>query len=147
MYLLSFQIYYRSHGSRRSLVAKVNYLDSTWSWHKTTKNRIETINHLPIETVITITSCFQNLETSLKSSSKWPRYLVQNILHTSSTALVTFSLTGKPLPCTAVWRSAPYSTDTYNKRVTDHSHNDVKCGFEMLHEIWLALEKCRANQT
>ena len=26
----------------------------------------------------------------------------------------------------------------------DHSHNDVKYGFE-LHEIGLALEKCRAN--
>ena len=27
----------------------------------------------------------------------------------------------------------------------DLSHNDVKCGFEMLHETGLALEKCRAN--
>ena len=28
----------------------------------------------------------------------------------------------------------------------DLSYNDVKCGFEMLREIWQALEKCRANQ-
>ena len=28
----------------------------------------------------------------------------------------------------------------------DPFHNDVKCGFEILHEILLALEKCRANQ-
>ena len=25
------------------------------------------------------------------------------------------------------------------------SYNDIKCGFEMSHEIGLALEKCRAN--
>ena len=28
----------------------------------------------------------------------------------------------------------------------DFSYNNVKCGFELLNEIGLALEKCRANR-
>lgn len=58
--------------------------------------------------------------------------------HTSSTAFVTFSLTGKPLPCTAVWRSAPYSTDTYNRRISRITRN--ACGSN-----WLELRTFQEN--
>jgi hypothetical protein len=73
----------------------VNCSDSTWSLHRTRGKHY--INDVRVD--VKTKHCG----------------LTNTIICTSSMLLVTFSLTGKPLPCTAVWRSAPYSTATYNE--------------------------------
>ena len=40
---------------------------------------------------------------------------------------------------------SPYVLRGNRPLFIDLSHNDVKCGFEMLYKIGLALEKCQAN--
>ena len=39
-----------------------------------------------------------------------------------------------------------WSSEQDGENEINLAYNDVKCGFEMLHEIGLALEKCQANQ-